>query len=209
MEGSCTSLFMFFSLYLKHHQEVVDLAFRLSDDSGSPHALLPFALPHSLHSPMASSSPTLSPPTAKAGPVTHLMHALSTLPNLHTFATHLPNIWNENLLRVSQNPALERIVLVDYSRPCFRGAYLRSPTISNPGSTTTTTIAALPSTYSAKDFYPGPVSACISSDSGSPSQGLGPYAHGFGDAYNGTGHFYSQAKSHPRLCELIRAGVGF
>jgi len=215
------SFLCFISKCIECIQEFVDLAFRLSDDSGSPHALLPLALLHPLHSPITPGSSTLRPPTVKAGPLTQLTHALSTLPNLHTFVTHLPNVWNENVLRVSQNPALERIVLVDSSRPFFRGASFYGP-LSNPGSSSRAPMA----TYSVKDLYPGPVSAYMSDFSsgiGSTSQ----HAHGFGNAYNDlnalyapgygnpsgfgiqeTGHFFSQAKNHPRLCELIRAGFG-
>lgn len=209
-------------------QEFVDLAFRLSDDSGSPHALLPLALPHPLHSPITSAPLALRAPTVKAGPLTQLTHALSTLPNLHTFATHLPNVWNENILRVSQNPGLERIVLVDSSRPIVRGACFYGP-LSTPGSSARGNAPSM-STYSAKDLYPGPVSAYMSDfNSGSGLSSQAPYPHGFGHAYNDydalyapgtgygnpsgfgiqeTGHFFSRAKNHPRLCELIRAGFG-
>lgn len=47
---------------------------------------------------------------------------LSTRPKLHTFSTHLPNVWNENILRVSQNPALERIILIDGAGDARDGA---------------------------------------------------------------------------------------
>ena len=66
--------------------------------------MLPISVP--LHRPRSAKLP---------GPVTQLTQVLSSRPKLHTFSTHLPNVWNENILRVSQNPALERIILIDGS----------------------------------------------------------------------------------------------
>ena len=91
------------------YQEYADIAFRLSDDAG-----------HSLH----------------GGPITSLTRSLSTRPKLHTFCTLLPSLWNETILRVSANPALERIILGD-------------GTLARGGE------------WSGKDFYAAPVSSCL------------------------------------------------
>ena|SRR5258708_3116207 len=121
-------------------QEYVHLAFRLSDDSGGTSALLTIlpTIPLPIHHRPRS--------TKLPGPVTQLTQVLSSRPKLHTFSTHLPNVWNENILRVSQNPALQRIILVD------------------------------PLSDSSKYII-------------------------------GTGHFFAQARRHPRLSDLIRAGT--
>ena len=77
-------------------QELVDIAFRLSDDSG-----------------LAPLTANLLP--AQEGPISSLTHALTTRPKLRTFCTLLPSLWNETILRVSTNPNLECIVLADGS----------------------------------------------------------------------------------------------
>ncbi|PFH48822.1 hypothetical protein AMATHDRAFT_5459 [Amanita thiersii Skay4041] len=94
------------------HLETANIAFRLSDDS--PPARLPLLDTAAVHTPLNTtpSSPT-SPSALLGGPITRLTHALSTCPRLHSFATHLPNLWNEAVLRVSTNKHLDRIVLTD------------------------------------------------------------------------------------------------
>ncbi|KAF8632672.1 hypothetical protein AX17_004804 [Amanita inopinata Kibby_2008] len=81
--------------------ETANLAFKFADDS-----------PSILRSNSVPSSPS-SPSSPQGGPITHLTHALSTLPCLHTFATHLPSTWSEAILRVSTNKRLDRVVLTD------------------------------------------------------------------------------------------------
>lgn len=78
-------------------QELADVAFRLSDDTG----IAPSTA--RLH----QSSPELQ------GPISSLTHALTTRPKLRTFCTLLPSLWNESILRISSNPNLECIVLGD------------------------------------------------------------------------------------------------
>lgn len=132
---------------MERFQEYVNLAFRLSDDSGT----------HPDPHPLVKSS-FVAPSIATVPPLTRLTHVLSTLPNLRTFVTRLPNVWSQNILRVSRNPALEKIVLEDLALP--------------------------------------------------PPTGSGPenvYDYGI----QGTGLFFKEAKKYPRLCELIRAGLGF
>ena len=100
------SLLSFISYSLLIHrpiwQELADIAFRLSDDSG----LGPLAA--NLHLPI--NPPRVNLPE---GPITSLTHALITRPKLRTFCTLLPSLWNETILRVSSNPNLECIVLGD------------------------------------------------------------------------------------------------
>jgi len=118
--------------------EIAQIAFRLSDDS------------------MASLPVSLSP--AQLGPISSLTHALRTRPSLHTFSTQLPSVWNNAILSVSQNEALERIVLGDGHEPT------------------------------------------------SPHLGRGGYGTGR-NMVPGTGLFLTEARKHPRLAELIRAGT--
>ncbi|RXW17525.1 hypothetical protein EST38_g8337 [Candolleomyces aberdarensis] len=79
--------------------EEVFIAFRMSDDP-SPAAA----------TGAGNQEPASRP--APAGPITRLIEALSTRPKLKTFATMLPSVWNEVVLRVSKNEALEKIVLL-------------------------------------------------------------------------------------------------
>lgn len=120
----------------------------------------------------------LPPSLSHYGPITAMTHSLSTRPKLHTFSTLLPSVWNESILRVSTNPALERIILGDGQSVYSRG-----------------------NTWSGTDFYAAPVSASIPVgpyfDSGNHGQG----------SILGTGLFLMQARKHARLSELIRAGT--
>ncbi|KAF8192947.1 hypothetical protein BJ912DRAFT_1093804 [Pholiota molesta] len=73
--------------------EHADIPFRLSDDSG--HMLARITSGNGIE--------------YLEGPAATLTRSLSTRPKLHTLSTHLPSVWNEAILRVSRNPALERI----------------------------------------------------------------------------------------------------
>ncbi|KAF4621587.1 hypothetical protein D9613_012611 [Agrocybe pediades] len=126
--------------------EYVDLAFRLSDDSGS---MLNNFVPG--FNAVATTSNPASP-----GSITALTQSLSTLPKLHTLSTVLPSMWNESILRVSANPALERIILGD--RTCR-------------------------------------------------DQGIFSNEQSTNHSILGTGLFFTEAKKHPRLSELIKAGT--
>ncbi|KAJ2911640.1 hypothetical protein MD484_g8775, partial [Candolleomyces efflorescens] len=81
--------------------EEVFVAFKLSDD---PTPSLPVPA-------LAGQQPPADDPVPP-GPITRLTEALSTRPKLKTFATMLPSVWNEAVLRVSKNEALEKIVLL-------------------------------------------------------------------------------------------------
>ncbi|KIK57447.1 hypothetical protein GYMLUDRAFT_229341 [Collybiopsis luxurians FD-317 M1] len=113
--------------------ESANIAFRMSDDN--PYTLLALAYPSSPQgfsqsaptTPLSVSlgamsplpvSPTSSGPffAARSGPMSLLTTALAKSPSLHTFATHVPNVWNETILCVSQNPSLQKIVLGDPRR---------------------------------------------------------------------------------------------
>ncbi|KAF9527165.1 hypothetical protein CPB83DRAFT_423335 [Crepidotus variabilis] len=190
--------------------EYVDCAFRLSDDTpGSlpslrahvPSIYLPppppqttstsrFSPPSAIFdaSPTAQLQPSI-PRSGRLPLMTHgkpttpnalLIHSLRSRPRLRTFCTRLPNIWNECILRVSENPNLERIVLADpMNQPNFH----------------------------AKDLYAAPVGACYPDaiSSSNISQG-----HGHGQVFLGPGPsslFMMQARKYPKLCELIRAGT--
>ncbi|KDR79205.1 hypothetical protein GALMADRAFT_223443 [Galerina marginata CBS 339.88] len=115
------------------------------------------------------------------GPITALTQSLSTRPKLHTFSTLLPSLWNETILRVSVNPSLERIILGDGNLSGSREGMLSRG-----------------NAWSGKDFYAGPVSASLPT---------GPYFESSTQGILGTGLFLSQARKHPRLSELIRAGT--
>jgi len=112
-------------------------------------------------------------------PVTALTLALSTRPRLHTFCTLLPSVWNQTILRVSNNPALERIILGDGSIGMRDQVHARGVT------------------WSGKDFYAAPVSATM------PTGPLFETTPGIA----GTSLFLLQARKHARLSELIRAGT--
>ena len=83
-------------------QDLADIAFRLSDDSGLASSTL-----------IQQQSPQVNSPEIQEGPITSLTHALITRPKLRTFCTLLPSLWNETILRISSNPNLECIVLGD------------------------------------------------------------------------------------------------
>lgn len=140
------------------------MPFRLSDDSSTG------------INPALSSS---IPPVLRVhhAPITALTLALSTRPKLHTFSTLLPSVWNEAILRVSNNPALERIILGDGSVGVREQTYGRGVT------------------WSSKDFYAAPVGASM------------PSAPVFEGSIAGTGLFLMQARKHTRLSELIRFGT--
>jgi len=140
------------------------MPFRLSDDSS--------------HGTNPALSPSISPVLRiHHAPITALTLALSTRPRLHTFSTLLPSVWNEAILRVSNNPALERIILGDGSVGMREQTQGRGVT------------------WSGTDFYAAPVSASI------------PAAPALEGSIAGTGLFLMQARKHTRLSELIRAGT--
>jgi hypothetical protein len=101
--------------------ESANVAFRMSDNS--PEALLALAYPYlsqplvslplSLPGSASSSSNHPSSSVARTDPISLLASALSKSPTLHTFATHVPNVWNETILCVSDSPSLKKIILGD------------------------------------------------------------------------------------------------
>ncbi|KAJ4474359.1 hypothetical protein J3R30DRAFT_3508296 [Lentinula aciculospora] len=111
--------------------ESANVAFRMSDDN--PQALLALAYPSlsptllpllihtstplSVSAPVFTASPPTSPsinsPSTRGGPIALLTRALAKSPSLLTFATHVPSVWNETILCVSQNSSLQKIVLGD------------------------------------------------------------------------------------------------
>ncbi|RDB26257.1 hypothetical protein Hypma_006076 [Hypsizygus marmoreus] len=105
--------------------QTANIAFKLSDDTPTSPVLSPtnIFVPFSLSTP--PPPPTTTKSTATNGPVTHLTHALACAPALHTFATHLPSVWNVAILGVSANPRLERIVL--YSSSSSASSCIASP----------------------------------------------------------------------------------
>lgn len=149
-------------------QEHADIVFRMSDDSGTTvtNAMKPI----------------------QQGPITLLTEALSTSPNLHTFSTLLPSLWNEAILRVSTNPSLQRIMLGD-------GIHVGS------GRNGPSSLRPLAVQWTAKDFYAAPVSASL------PSQSSPLFSEPTNQGIMGTGLFMLQAKKHARLTELIRSGT--
>ncbi|KAF8154526.1 hypothetical protein B0H34DRAFT_526740 [Crassisporium funariophilum] len=164
--------------------EIADIAFRLSDDSGSLSIHPGLPLP-------ARASP------ARPGPITALTHSLSTRPKLHTFTTVLPSLWNETILRISANPALERIIMVDGSganahreaMPNLMYGHGQSHQGHGHGHSRGTSLGG-------KDLYPS---------YGGGVSPMAPLEGGHG--IMGTGIFFMQAKKHARLSELIRAGT--
>ncbi|KAH9475855.1 hypothetical protein JR316_0011415 [Psilocybe cubensis] len=155
------------------HLEYANIAFRASDDSGTL-----------LHGSVEAQSSRGA--HIQHGPITALTQSLSTRPNLQTFCTLLPSVWNEVILRVSANPSLERIILGD-----GHSQNIRSSPFTNSRSSTPT--------WSSKDHYAGPVSVGLP-----PSW---PHFEMATSGVMGTGLFMLQAKKHPRLTELIRAGT--
>lgn len=150
--------FSFSYSWLNSFQELADIAFRMSDDSG------PGQLTANLHL-LSVHSAQANVPELQEGPITSLTHALITRPKLRTFCTLLPSLWNETILRVSSNPNLECIVLGDgTSRPTH----------------------ARPTSLSGSNGF--------------------DYDGGSGGIV-GTGLFLMQARKHPRLSDLIRAGT--
>jgi hypothetical protein len=144
--------------------EHADIPFRLSDDSST-----------GINSALSTSIPPVL--RVHHAPITALTLALSTRPRLHTFSTLLPSVWNEAILRVSNNPALERIILGDGSVAMREQTHGRGVT------------------WSSKDFYAAPVGASM------------PAAPIFEGSIAGTGLFLMQARKHTRLSDLIRAGT--
>ncbi|KAF5360255.1 hypothetical protein D9758_009177 [Tetrapyrgos nigripes] len=152
----------------------VDMPFKVSSDDSASLAS-PAALGGMLFPALPPPAPTLAPinpnlpaalpsPTSPTspGPITFLSQGLSTLPNLRTFSTQLPTVWNEVLLTVSKNDKLEKIVLGSASAPVAPG------------------------------------SRRMSSGSAMPPRVGGVMLSGL---------YMSEAKKHPRLVDLIKAGT--
>jgi hypothetical protein len=166
--------------------ETVHIAFRLSDDPA----------------PRTPPGAAQRPP-GDHGPVTALTGALSLCQCLHTLTTHLPSVWNEALLRMSSNPALERIVLLGTGGM----AVTFSPNSAEPPPTRSprhvmTNSRALPQ-HPVERVYSTSARGCdgyaITSSNGS-----GP-PHGI-QAVPGTGIFMNEARKHEHLCALVHAG---
>ncbi|KAF9479120.1 hypothetical protein BDN70DRAFT_932791 [Pholiota conissans] len=151
------------------------------------HATLSFRLSDDSGATTARYTANAQASQAQQGPITALTQALSTRPKLHTLSTILPSVWNESILRISVNPSLERIVLADG----VGGG--REPSFEHTSSPASKGDAQC----SARDLYAAPVAATM--PPGPPLEGN----HGI----HSTGLFFVQAKKHPRLCELIRAGT--
>ena len=135
----------------------MDIAFRMSDDSGY----------------LFKAAAGFNNSAHETGPVTALTHSLATRPKLRTIRTLPPSIWNEALLRISANPALERVVLGD-SRAERSSAERNRRVVGQPGDVF--------GHWTGYEVNPGVVGIT-------------------------TSLFFSEAKKHPRLCELIRAGT--
>lgn len=163
-----------------------NIAFKLSDDTptspvlSSTTVFSSFSLAYpSVHIPADNTPPTSQ--HTSIGPTTQLSTALAHAPNLHTFTTQLPSVWNVAILTISTNPSLQRIIFSDGS---YESSFPDDPFHAYP----------LPP---AEMFLPPwrAIPFSPSADQGS-SMGVG-----------GTGLFLMEARRHPRLSELIRAGT--
>lgn len=186
------------------------IAFRLSDDSGGPAALLRSVSP----GPEQGSSPAVK------SPLTNLTEALAKSPRLESVTTHLPNVWNNVLVGLvgDQNPSspeeamspqnLQRIIMLP-------GAGSHTPASSRQ-----------PTPPPSRPSYSRPSTPVISAPRPIPGHGLGlslapsstppsraspsleaqkneplPPAIPSNSLYLSTA-----ARHHPKLMDLIRAG---
>ena len=98
-------------------------------------------------------------------------------------------MWNESILRISKNPALERIVLGERSLSPNTG--LGSSPVAGLGS------------GSMNHNWP-----MFQHHQPQQRQSVAEYREGEGEkGILGTGLFFTEAKKHSRLCELIKAGT--
>ncbi|PPQ69646.1 hypothetical protein CVT24_001219 [Panaeolus cyanescens] len=182
--------------------ESANIGFRLSDDTAITHTDSSTAT--------ASHDPAFDP---HLFPIRALSHSLSIHPRLKSLYTVLPSVWSETILRISNNPSLQRIVLSD---TCHVFSSHPNPYPNpNPNSNVSslyrlhnyTANAPLlhqhDQRWSTKDLYASPVGACIQPINNTAGPSL--YEPATGILW--TGLFFSQARKHPRLSELIRAGT--
>jgi hypothetical protein len=163
-----------------------NIAFKLSDDSSATSLLASVrSTPSSTPSVASNESPVETPELAPgAGPTAQLVHSLAYhAPSLRTFATQLPAVWNNAILTVSRNPNVEKVVLTSgaasVNAPSYPAYACQPPTSGSV-------------TFPHKAHLHAPV-VQPAHVSGIPSSGL----------------FMMEAKRHPRLTELIKAGTPF
>jgi hypothetical protein len=223
--------------------ETADIAFKLSDDTptspvaGSTPVFASFPAPQRsqtlpLHAYPNSTDTSDSPPLPQ-GPITALTTALARAPNLHTFTTHLPSVWNVAILAVSTNPRLERIVLVDGRRGGVQfdaGYHFTSPAspVQTPAHTPFSPSLQAPKRGSPLQapfnprgtrlaintntaYTPGQCSPssvpCHTFNTAHPYPQHQPPNPGYAGGIIGTGLFLMEARKHARLGELIRNGT--
>ncbi|TFK20061.1 hypothetical protein FA15DRAFT_600371 [Coprinopsis marcescibilis] len=193
--------------------ETAHIAFRLSDDT---------AAAGSRRAPTSSAPSSPTNPMEQAGPIASFTQALSTRPCLHTLTTHLPSVWNEAILRMSRNDALQRIVLlggggkaVTVGGDWGAGSRPNGPNSGMVRSTSTGAIAvatqarALPSNP-VERVYAASTRGCdgyaigVSPTGSFPQAATPQFPPRHGGA--GTGMFINEARKHERLCGLIHAG---
>ena len=159
------------------------IAFKLSDDTATSPVLSStpvfssFSLPYPPTATSYFPASPMPPRHSSLGPITQLSNALARAPNLHTFTTQLPSVWNAAILNISTNPCLERIVFSDGS---FESAFPDDPF----------QVHVSPPHTSSPPWRTTPV---ISSTAN-------------GGIY-GSGLFLMEARKHPRLSQLIREGT--
>lgn len=204
--------------------ETAFIAFRISDDpqgASTPatqvhqHA---YQLHHLQPQPQQGSTPP-KPELQQPGPITQLTSALASRPHLKSFATMLPSVWNEAVLRVSKNEALERVVLLGVNGMPVT-AYPSQPPVSNgngnAGRRPRLAVVLPPNpverVYAASargvDGYHPSNNPHAIPEGGVPSAAVAGGYGGGGYVPMGTGLFMNQARKHERLCELIRCGAG-
>ncbi|KAF6760560.1 hypothetical protein DFP72DRAFT_804891 [Ephemerocybe angulata] len=187
--------------------ETAFIAFRISDD------------PQGASTPTTQGSTPPKPELQQPGPITQLTSALASRPHLKSFATMLPSVWNEAVLRVSKNEALERVVLLGVNGMPVT-AYPPQPPVSNgngnAGRRPRLAVVLPPNpverVYAASargvDGYHPSNNPHAIPEGGVPSAAVAGGYGGGGYVPMGTGLFMNQARKHERLCELIRCGAG-
>lgn len=159
------------------------IAFRLSDD------------------PVSQAPPG---PTQSDRPIAALTQALSLSPCLRSVATHLPSVWNEAVLRMSQNPALERIVLLGVGG--MPVTFNKDSEAASHGAISVATSSRSLPPHPLDRVYTTSARGCdgyaLAGSNRGPQPGLVPGM----PAVPGTGVFMKQAQKHERLCALVHAG---